>query len=62
MKISALISALQRAKEQHGDLPVYTIDADIDRIQIHPCRDGATRIVNGVPEKPNELVLEFIPA
>lgn len=61
MKISNLIDTLESAKEQYGDLPVFTIDSDISRVDVHPVCDGVERITNGVRETPNELILEFIP-
>lgn len=62
MKISAIIAALEKAKQEHGDLPTFTTDSDISRVEVHPCRDGCHVTVNGVPEVPDELVIEFIPA
>jgi hypothetical protein len=62
MVISQLIEALQEAQKQHGDLPVFTIDGDIERLEVHACREGVSRVVDGVPETPTELILEFIPA
>jgi len=62
MKISDLIDTLRAAQETYGDLPVYTTDSDISRVEIYGCRDGVSRITNGIPETPTELILEFIPA
>ncbi|MEQ3673037.1 hypothetical protein [Pseudophaeobacter sp.] len=61
MKISSVINCLKAAMEKHGDLPLYTFDSDIKALDIAPCRDGTQRTTDGVPEKPNELVLEFVP-
>ncbi|AUR38379.1 hypothetical protein PhaeoP18_04163 (plasmid) [Phaeobacter piscinae] len=62
MKISALIAQLQLEQQKHGDLPIFTVDSDIGRIHVIPCKDGISRTTNGKPEEPNELVLEFHPA
>lgn len=62
MKISDLIDTLESAKEQYGDLPVFTTDSYISSVDVHPVRDGVERITNGVRETPNELILEFIPS
>jgi hypothetical protein len=60
MKISDLIDTLEAAKKQYGDLPVFTIDSDISSVNVYPVSDGVERIINGVRDTPNELVLEFI--
>ncbi len=62
LTISQVIAKLKKAQAEHGDLPCYTADADISRIQITAGRDGVSRTTNGVPEAPNELYIEFIPA
>lgn len=62
MTISQLIEKLKQAQAKHGDLPCFTADADIDRVMITAGRDGVSRTVDGVPETPNELYIEFIPA
>lgn len=62
MTISEIIAKLKRAQANHGDLPCFTADADISRISITAGRDGVSRTVDGVPETPNELYIEFIPA
>lgn len=62
MKISALIAYLQRGMRLYGDLPIYSSDADIGEVIVHPCRDGVVRTRDGVLDDPNELVIEFIPA
>lgn len=63
MKISKLISELQRAQEAHGDLPVYTEDSDIHRVEIAPTIEGAQVVVNGVgAQNPEEVTLIFHPA
>ena len=61
MKISQLIDCLRAAQEKHGDLPVYTFDSDIKAVDVAACRDGVQRTTDGVPETPNELVLNFVP-
>ena len=61
MKISGLINRLQDAMQKHGDLPVYTQEADVSRVEISPQRDGIVRITDGKQEEPNELYIEFIP-
>ena len=61
MKISQLILRLRAAQSEYGDLEVFTMDSDIDRLLVHPTRDGVARVINGVSETPNELTLEFIP-
>lgn len=62
MKLSQVIHRLQGAMREHGDLVVYTPEADIGEIIITPCRDGVQRWVDGIPDEPNELVLDFLPA
>lgn len=62
MKISQLIACLKAAQEQHGDLPVYTVESDIKAVDIAASRDGIQRTTNGVPdEEPNEIVIAFVP-
>lgn len=62
MKLSSVIHRLQRALRDHGDLEVFMPDSDVGEIVITPCRDGVQRIIDGIPDEPNELVLEFIAA
>lgn len=62
MKISRLIAELIEARENYGDLPVYTSDADIARVEIYPCKDGVSSSTNGIPDEANEFYLEFIPS
>ncbi len=62
MKLSALIAHLQGALRRHGDLEVFTSDADIAEVILHPCTDGVQRTVDGIPDDPNELVIEFASA
>lgn len=62
MKLSDLIHRLQRALRDHGDLVVFTPDSDIGEVVVTPCRDGVQRITDGIPDEPNELVLELIAA
>lgn len=62
MQISDLIRRLQAAMRQHGDLQVFTPEADIGEVVITPCRDGVHRLVDGIADEPNELVLELLPA
>ena len=60
MKISQLIDCLRAAQEKYGDLPVYTADSDVNAVDIAACRDGVQHTADGVPEAPNELVLNFV--
>ena len=61
MTMSQLIGRLEDLMERHGDLPVYFPDTDIRNITATPCCDGVARTTNGVPETPNEIVLEIVP-
>jgi hypothetical protein len=62
MKISEVIKKLQAAMEKHGDLPTYTYDSDIARVEVAACRDGISVMNNGKPiNEPNELVITFHP-
>lgn len=47
---------------QYGDLEVYTPDADIAEVITTPARDGVQRLMDGIADEPNELVLELLPA
>ena len=62
MKISHLIHRLQGAMREHGDLEIFTPDADIGEVVIVPCRDGVQRLIDGIADEPNELVLDLLPA
>lgn len=61
MKASEIILLLRKAIEEHGDLPCYTQDADIAKLEISPCVDGAEVRINGKLINPNEFYLEFVP-
>lgn len=61
MKLSKLILRLQAVMREHGDLEVYTPDADIAEVIATPARDGVQRFVDGIAEDPNELILELLP-
>jgi len=61
MKISEVIKALQAAMDQHGDLPAFTEDSDIAKVEVAACSDGVSRTEDGKAEKPNEFVLIFHP-
>lgn len=63
MKLWALISELQKAQVEYGDLPVSTTDSDIEVVSVWPCvDDGLKRSVDGVTAQPTELVIDFHPA
>lgn len=63
MKMSELIATLEKAKAEHGDLPVYTYDSGIAALKVHACFDGGMSWTDGKPDHiPNEFILEFIPA
>lgn len=47
---------------KYGDLEVFTPEADIAEIIVTPARDGVQRMVDGIADEPNELVLELLSA
>lgn len=62
MKISEIIKKLQAAMEKHGDLPAYTQDSDIARVEVAACRNGISVTHKGQPlGEPNEYVIVFHP-
>lgn len=58
-KISEVIKALEGAQEKHGDLPLYMPETDIGRITFEGAVDGVSRTTDGVPEVPNEIIMEI---
>lgn len=61
MKASEIIAALSAAIQKHGDLPCYTVDCDIERMDVHPTTDGGVSFENGKRVSvPTEFTLDFV--
>ncbi|WP_168156991.1 hypothetical protein [Roseibium sp. TrichSKD4] len=57
MKISQVIKILQKAQDQCGDLPIYTVDSDIAEFEYWPCKNG----LEVAPEEANEIIVGVHP-
>lgn len=55
MKISKMITELEKAMEAYGDLPIFTYDGEIGIVRILGSKDGLS--LRG--EKATEIVIEI---
>jgi NAD-dependent SIR2 family protein deacetylase len=58
MKVSDIITALEKVKTEHGDLECFTYHGKILEVSCVACHDGVERDPVAPPN--NEIVIEFI--
>jgi len=58
MKISEIITKLENAKRQYGDLPVSTFDGFVSRVDLSPARDGVSSPLEDGQQ--NEICMELV--